>query len=188
MFIEDHREYLGVEAICKVLPIAPSTYYHYKSIEADPAKASDRAKRDAFIMTRIDHFWEKSGKRYGAVKIWHDLLDDGLVIARCTVVRLMKSMGIQGITRGDVKTTKNNPAVPCPEDKVNRAFKAPAPNILWVADFTYVRTAVGFVYVNRPVFTGELLFQMLGRFLSGIQGFIEVHLCFFWRDVSDFAV
>ena len=112
MFIDDHREHLGVEAICKVLPIAPSTYYHYKSVEADPAKASDRAKRDAFIMTRIDHFWEKSGKRYGAVKIWHDLLDDGLVVARCTVVRLMKSMGIQGITRGDVKTTTNNPALP----------------------------------------------------------------------------
>ena len=94
MFIDDHREYLGVEVICKVLLIAPSPYYHYTSIEADPAKASDRAKRDAFIMTRIDHFWEKSAKRYGAVKLWHDLLDDGLVIARCTVVRLMKSMGI----------------------------------------------------------------------------------------------
>ena len=112
MFIDDHREYLGVEAISKVLPIAPSTYYHYKPIEADPAKASDRAKRDAFIMTRIDHFWVKSGKRYGAVKIWHDLLDDGFVVARCTFVRLMKSMGRQGITRGDMKTTKNNPALP----------------------------------------------------------------------------
>ena len=147
MFIDDHREHLGVEAICKVLPVAPSTYYHHKSIELDPAKASDRAKRDAFIMTRITHFWEKSRKRYGAVKVWHDLLDEGTVVARCTVVRLMKSMGIQGITRGNVTTTKTNPALPCPEDKVNRAFKAPAPNILWVADFTYVRTAVGFVYV-----------------------------------------
>ena len=98
-------------------------------------------------MTRITHFWEKSRKRYGAVKVWHDLLDEGTVVARCTVVRLMKGMGIQGITRGDVTTTKSNPALPCPEDKVNRKFKAPAPNILWVADFTYVRTAVGFVYV-----------------------------------------
>jgi len=147
MFIDDHREHLGVEAICKVLPIAPSTYYHHKSIELNPEKASARAKRDAFIMTRITHFWEKSRKRYGAVKIWYDLLDEGTVVARYTVVRLMKSTGIQGITRGDVTTTKSNPALPCPEDKVNRKFKAPAPNILWVADFTYVRTAVGFVYV-----------------------------------------
>jgi len=147
MFIDEHRDHLGVEAICMVLPIAPSTYYHHKSIELDPGKASDRAKLDAFIMTRIEHFWEKSGKRYGAVKIWHDLLEERTVAARCTVVRLMKSVGFQGITRGKVKTTKNNPALPCPEDKVNREFKAPAPNILWVADFTYVRTAVGFVYV-----------------------------------------
>jgi Transposase and inactivated derivatives len=147
MFIDDHREHLGVEAICKVLPIGPSTYYHHKSIELDPEKASARAKRDTFLMTRINIYWEKSRKRYGAVKIWHDLLDEGTVVARCTVVRLMKSMGIKGVTRGDVTTTKSNPALPCPEDKVNRKFKAPAPNILWVADFTYVRTAVGFVYV-----------------------------------------
>lgn len=147
MFIDDYREHLGVEAICKVLPIAPSTYYHHKSIEADPVRMSDRAKRDTFIRTRIDHFWVKSGKRYGAVKIWHDLLADDLVVARCTVVRLMKSMGIQGITRGNITTTKSNPSLPCPEDKVKRKFKAPAPNVLWVADFTYVRTAVGFVYV-----------------------------------------
>ena len=147
MFIDDHREHLGVEAICKVLLIAPSTYYYHKSIELDPGKASDRVKRDAFIMTRIEHYWEKSGERYGAVKIWHDLLEERTVTARCTVIRLMKNMGIQGITRGKVTTTKSNPALPCPEDKVNREFKAPAPNILWVADFTYVRTAVGFVYV-----------------------------------------
>ena len=132
----------GAQPCCR-----EGTYYHHKSIELDPGKASDRAKRDAFIMTRTEHYWEKSGKRYGAVKIWHDLLEERTVAARCTVVRLMKSVGFQGITRGKVKTTKNNPALPCPEDKVNREFKAPAPNILWVADFTYVRTAVGFVYV-----------------------------------------
>ena len=79
------------------------------------------------------------------MKIWHDLLDEGTVVARCTVVRLMKSMGIQGITRGDVTTTKSNPALTCPEDKVNRKFKAPAPNILWVAVFTYYRTPIGVV-------------------------------------------
>lgn len=95
----------------------------------------------------IKEFWEQSGKRYGAVKIWHDMVAANIKVARCTVVRLMKAMGIQGITRGKVKTTKSNPALPCPEDKVNREFKALAPNKLWVADFTYVRTAVGFVYV-----------------------------------------
>ena len=117
MFIDDHREPLGVEAICKVLPIAPSTYYQHKSIERDPEKASARAKRDTFLMTRINIYWERSRKRYGAVKIWHDLLDEGTAVARCTVVRLMKHMGIQGITRGDVTTTKSNPALPCPEGK-----------------------------------------------------------------------
>jgi transposase InsO family protein len=147
MFIDDHREHLGVEAICKVLPIAPSTYYHQKSVASLPDTASDRAKRDAILIPKISAYWEKSKKRYGAVKIWHDLLDEGIIVARCTVVRLMKAMGIQGVTRGKVITTKNNAALPCPKDKVNRKFRAPAPNILWVADFTYVRTAVGFAYV-----------------------------------------
>jgi putative transposase len=160
MFIDDHREHLGVEAICKVLPIAQSTYYHHKSIELDPEKASARAKRDTFLMTKIHIYWEKSRKRYGAVKIWHDLLDEGTVVARCTVVRLMKSMGILGITRGDVTTTKSNPALPCHEDKVNRKFKAPAPNILWVADFTYVITAVGFVYV-------AFIIDVVARYIVG---------------------
>lgn len=81
------------------------------------------------------------------MKIWHDLVEEGIEIARCTVARLMKAIGIQGITRGEVKTAKSNPALPCPEDKVNRAFEAPAPNRLWLADFTYVGTAIGFVYV-----------------------------------------
>jgi hypothetical protein len=79
MFIDDHREHLGVEAICKVLPIAPSTYYHNKSIELTPEKASQRAKRDAFIMTRIDCYWEKSRRRYGAVKVWHNLRFNGRI-------------------------------------------------------------------------------------------------------------
>lgn len=147
MFIDEHRNELGIEAICKVLPIVPSTYYRVKAIEADPAKASARSKRDLFLSNKIKDFWEQSGKRYGAVKIWHDMVAANIKVARCTVVRLMKAMGIQGITRGKVKTTKSNPALPCPEDKVNREFKALAPNKLWVADFTYVRTAVGFVYV-----------------------------------------
>lgn len=147
MFIDEHRSGLGVEAICKHLPIVPSTYYRIKAVEADPEKASARSKRDLVLSNKIMEFWEQSGRRYGAVKIWHDMVAANIKVARCTVVRLMKAMGIQGITRGKVKTTKSHPALPCPEDKVNREFKALAPNRLWVADFTYVRTAVGFVYV-----------------------------------------
>ena len=109
MFIDDHREHLGVEAICKVLPIAPSTYYHHKSNELDPEKASARAKRDTFIITKINIYWEKSRKRYGAVKIWHDLLDEGTVVARCTVVRLMKSMCQSQSNKGPNTRGKKGP-------------------------------------------------------------------------------
>ena len=94
----------------------------------------------------MDH-WNASKQRSGAVKIWYERRAEGVAVARCRVVRLMKSIGIQGITRGKVTTTKRDPALAGPEDKVNRKFKALAPNIFWVADFTYVRTAVGFVHV-----------------------------------------
>lgn len=147
MFMDEHREALGVEAICKALPIAPSTYCRRKAIEADPETASKRSRRDAFPRAGTDRHWRKSGHRYGAVKIWHDLLGEGIKVARCTVVRLMEAMGIQGIARGDVKATRSSPALPCPEDRVNRDFEARAPNRLWVADFTYARTAAGFVHV-----------------------------------------
>ncbi|NBB81716.1 MAG: IS3 family transposase [Verrucomicrobia bacterium] len=135
-------------AICQVLPIAPSTYHHRQAVARDPSKASLRAQRDTEFGPKIKTCWEASGKRYGAVKVWYDLAAEGEDVARCTVVRLMKEMRIPGVIRGKgKKTTYRDPALPCPEDKVNRAFKAPAPNIPWVADFTYVRTAVGFVYV-----------------------------------------
>ena len=160
MFINEHREELGVEVICKILPIVPSTYYRWKSIEADPEKASKRHQHDLFLSNKIMGFWKKSGKRYGAVKIWHDLVSDGIKVVRCTVVRLMKDMGIHGITQGKVNTTKSNPALSCPEDKVNRDFKASAPNRLWVADFTYVRTAIGFVYV-------ALIIDVFARYIVG---------------------
>ncbi len=148
MFIADHRAEHGVEAICRVLPIAPSTYYHPQTVQRDPEKASPRARRDAVLCPGITERWEAGSKRYGAVKVWFDLIAAGGNVPRCTVVRLMRVMGLQGVTRGKgKKTTQSNPALPCPEDKVNRVFKAPAPNVLRVADFTYVRTAVGFVYV-----------------------------------------
>ena len=121
-----------------------------------------RAQSDADLGPKIKACREASGKRYGAVKVWYDLAAEGEDVARCTVVRLMKEVGIQGVIRGKgKKTTYRDPAQPCPEDKVNRDFKAPAPNVLWGDadqravrgtdrprnDFTYVRTSVGFVYV-----------------------------------------
>jgi len=128
MFIDDHRGEYGVEAICRVLPIAPSTYHHHQAVARDPSKASLRAQRDADLAAKIKTCWEASGNRYGAVKVWHDLVAEVEGVARCTVVRLMKEMGIQGVTRGKgKKTTHSNPVLPCPEDKVNRTFKATAP-------------------------------------------------------------
>ena len=125
--------------LCRLLPgrriaqqfCREGTYYRVKGIAADPEETSARRKRDLFLSNKIMEFWEQSGRRYGAVKIWHDMVADNIKVARCTVVRLMKAMGIQGITRGKVKTTKSNSALPCPEDKVNREFKALAPNRLW---------------------------------------------------------
>jgi len=146
VFIDDHRGEYGVEAICRVLPIAPSTYH--QAVARDPSKACLRRQRDAALAPKIKAAWEASGQRYGAMKVWYEMAENNVAVARCTVVRLMKEMGIQGVIRGKgKKTTYRDPALACPEDKVNRAFKAPAPNILWVADFTYVRTAVRFVYV-----------------------------------------
>ena len=102
----------GAQPCCR-----EGTYYHHKSIELDPGKASDHAKLDAFIMTRIEHFWEKSGKRYGAVKIWHDLLEERTVAARCTVVRLMKSMGFQGLHVGRSKPRRIIPLCRAPKTR-----------------------------------------------------------------------
>lgn len=124
------RETLA-NAICRVLPIAPSTYHHHQAVKRDPSRASPQVQRDTELSPKIKACWEASGKRYGAVKVWYDLAENDVVAARCTVVRLIKEMGLQGVTRGKgKKTTHSDPALPCPEDKVNRDFKAPAPNVL----------------------------------------------------------
>jgi len=147
-FIEEHREVFGVGQICRVLPIAPATYYARVAIMRDPELASDRAKSDAIDREDISRVYEKSGKRYGARKVWHGLRREGKDIARCTVERLMKAMELQGVVRGvKVITTNPDTAQPCPDDKVNREFVAPVPNQLWVSDFTYVSSWQGMVYV-----------------------------------------
>ena len=147
-FIEESREALGVEPFCKALQFAPSTYYDRCAIVRDPERASRRAKSDAAMSLGIDGAWEDNRKLYGVRKIWHVLRRDGQDVARCTVERLMRAFGIRGVVRGKrVVTTNPDTSLPCPDDKVNRIFKADRPNKLWVSDFTYVPTWSGTVYV-----------------------------------------
>lgn len=147
-FIDDCRGEFGVEPICRALPIAPSTFYTHAAIARDPDLASDRAKQDALDRNKIKVAFDGSGKRYGARKIWHELRRNNHDIARCTVERLMKAMGIQGVVRGQKPITTNpDTSQPCPDDKVNREFTADMPNQLWVSDFTYVSSWQGMVYV-----------------------------------------
>lgn len=147
-FIDDHRAVHGVEPICKVLPIAPSTYHAHAARRRAPDTAPPRIQRDARLRVEIRRIWEENFGVYGARKVWHQLGREGFDVARCTVERLMKDMGLQGIVRGkSIKTTIGDPARPCPRDHVNRQFRAPRPNTLWVSDFTYVATWRGFVYV-----------------------------------------
>lgn len=147
-FIDDHRAAHGVEPICRMLPIAPSTYYEHAARRADPSKLPDRAKRDAELCGQIRRVWDTNFRVYGVRKVWRQLRREGTSVARCTVERLMRAMELRGVVRGKtVRTTLSDKAAPCPLDRVNRDFKAPQPNVLWVADFTYVATWIGFVYV-----------------------------------------
>jgi putative transposase len=147
-FIDEHRALHGVEPICRVLPIAPSTYYAHAARRVDPGKLPARARRDITLKTEIQRVYEENFRVYGVRKVWRQLLREGTAVARCTVARLMRTMGLKGVVRGKrVRTTISNAAAPCPLDRVNRQFKAPHPNALWVSDFTYVATWAGFVYV-----------------------------------------
>jgi len=147
-FIDDHKQNHGVEPICKVLLIAPSTYHLNAAKRVDPAKLSLRAKRDLALKPEITRVFADNFGVYGVRKVWRQMQREGFDVARCTVARLMKGMGLQGVIRGKpMRTTVSNKAAPCPLDHVNRQFHAPAPNRLWVSDFTYVATWKGFVYV-----------------------------------------
>jgi putative transposase len=147
-FIDDHRGTYGVEPICKVLPIAPSTYHDHIARRANPEKLSARAKRDLMLKPEIERVFTGNFEVYGARKVWRQLNRESIPVARCTVERLMSDLGLQGVIRGKpIRTTVQDKAVPCPLDHVNRVFHAPAPNMLWLSDFTYVSTWSGFVYV-----------------------------------------
>jgi len=147
-FIDAHRDVYGVEPICKVLPIAPSTYYMHAARTADPALRPRRACTDNALCVEIRRVWDENGQVYGPRKVWRQLHREGHPVARCTVERLMRQLGLRGVTRGKViRTTFSDKARPCPRDAVNRQFRADRPNALWVSDFTYVSTWAGFVYV-----------------------------------------
>ena len=147
-FIDDHRGAYGVEPICRELPIAPSTYHAHAARRTDPLEAPPRVCRDAALRGEIRRVWEENFQVYGVRKVWRQLGREGIGVARCTVARLMRQMGLKGIVRGkSVRTTISDKAAPCPLDRVNRDFKAPGPNRLWVSDFTYVASWIGVVYV-----------------------------------------
>jgi putative transposase len=147
-FIDAHREAHGVEPICAALPIAPSTYYEVKARQADPTRLPPRAQRDATLRTEIQRVWQQQRRCYGVKKVWKQLAREGIVVARCTVSRLMQALGLQGVVRGRRCTTTIPEALADrPQDLVQRDFSATRPNQLWVADLTYVATWRGFVYV-----------------------------------------
>lgn len=148
-FIDDHRKAYGVEPICRVLPIAPSTYFRHKAQQADPSRRSARAIRDDVLKAIIRRIWEEHHRVYGPRKVWKQMGREGLHAARCRVRRLMRELGLAGAVRGRawVTTTQTDPAVDRPSDLVDRHFTATRPNQLWVADFSYVATWRGFVYV-----------------------------------------
>ena len=147
-FIDTHRALYGVEPICSVLPIAPSTYYEAKAREKDPERLSVRARRDQVMRQSIRRVWDENRQVYGPRKVWRQLRREGTPVARCTVERLMRGMGLQGVVRGrKFKTTTGDDQAMRPLDLVQRHFTATRPNELWVADLTYVATWNGFVFV-----------------------------------------
>jgi putative transposase len=148
-FIDAHRQVHGVESICTVLPIAPSTYFRHKAQHADPGRRSARAQRDDELRVIILRIWNENRQVYGPRKVWKQMGREGVREARCRVRRLMRAMGIAGAVRGRawITTTQTSPEADRPQDLVDRDFTATRPNQLWVSDFTYVATWRGFVYV-----------------------------------------
>jgi putative transposase len=147
-FVDQHRERFGVEPLCKALQCAPSAYRRHAARQRDPSLRSERAKRDERLSEQVSQLWRVNHSVYGADKVWQQMKREHIEVARCTVERLMQRLGIQGIRRGKTqRTTRPDPKQPCPLDRVNRQFVAERPNQLWVADFTYVSTWQGFVYV-----------------------------------------
>ncbi len=147
-YIDRYRDAYGVEPICKVLQIAPSCYRRHAARQRNPALRCKRAQRDDALIPDIERVWHANWQVYGADKVWKQMNREGIRVARCTVERLMKRQGLQGVRRGKVvRTTTPDTSSPCPLDRVQRVFKAERPNQLWVSDFTYVSTWQGWLYV-----------------------------------------
>ena len=148
-FLPDHRDQYGIEPMCAVLPIAPSTYYHQQRQVVEPTRRAPRAQRDDVLRGAIRRVWDANCQVYGPRKVWRELRREGLQVARCTVARLMRAMGLAGAVRGRawITTTEAHEGAARPADRVERQCVATRPNQLWVSDFTYVATWQGFVYV-----------------------------------------
>jgi len=147
-FIDGHRDVHGVEPICKVLQIAPSGYRRHAALQREPHRRCARAQRDDALVAQIERVWQANLQVYGADKVWKQMNRENVAVARCTVERLMRRLGLRGVRRGKaVRTTISDNKAPCPLDKVNRQFRAERPNQLWVSDFTYVSTWQGWLYV-----------------------------------------
>ena len=161
MFIDQHRERFGVEPICRVLRVAPSAYRRHAARQRNPELRSDRQKLDERLKHEIEQVWKANREVYGADKVWRQMNREGISVARCTVERLMRALGLQGVVRGKkIKTTFSDPLAPNPRDLVNRNFTADYPNQLWVADFTFVSTWQGFAYV-------AFIVDVFSRFIVG---------------------
>jgi putative transposase len=148
-FIDAHRQSHRVESICRQLPTAPSTYYQSKARQDDPSRLAPRARRDEELTPEIQRVYDENFRVYGAKTVWRQLHRENWEVARCTVERLMRRLGLCGAVRGGKKwkTTIADTAAARPADLVNREFQAGRPNQLWVADFTYVATWSGVVFV-----------------------------------------
>lgn len=148
-FIDQQREKFGVEPICGVLPIAPSVYYELKARQRCPERRPMRAQRDEGLCPHVRRVWDENKQVYGPRKVWRQLKREKHTVARCTVERLMRRLGLRGTVRGRKfkVTTIPDTTAPRPMDLVTRQFRATRPNQLWVADLTYVATWRGFVYV-----------------------------------------
>jgi transposase InsO family protein len=171
-FIDEHRAAHGVEPICSALQVAPSAYRRHAARVREPALLPARAQRDARLLPAVQRVFDDNLRVYGADKVWRQLRREGVAVARCTVERLMRRLGLQGVRRGKgVRTTVPDAKAVCPLDRVNRQFRADRPNQLWVADFTYVSTWQGFVYVAFVV-------DVFARFIVGWRVSSSMHTDF----------
>lgn len=134
-----------------MLQVAPSAYRRHAALLREPSRRCARVIRDELLMPQIQRVWQANMQVHGADKVWRQLAREGTAVARCTVERLMRRMGLRGVMRGNVvRTTIGDAEAPCPLDRVNRQFRAERTNQLWVRDFTYISTWQDWLYVAWP--------------------------------------